>query len=59
MMRKWLMHFKPEGGPSNISFMKCVGYVQFHIKSPWGFGRGCKRMQKGANEITQTTLACF
>jgi hypothetical protein len=53
------MRLKPEGGPSNNGFMKCVACVQFHIKSPWGFGGGCKRMQKGTMEITQAALICF
>jgi hypothetical protein len=57
------MHLKPEGGPSNIGFMKCVTCVQFHFKSPWGSRGDCKTMQKSCvpnhekNNEHKTTIA--
>jgi len=53
------MQLKVEGGPSNTSFMKCVACLQFHVKSPWGWGGGCKRMQKCVNETTRAAPTCF
>jgi hypothetical protein len=61
--KKWLIHLKLEGGPSNTGFMKCVTCVQFHFKSPWGSRGSCKKMQKSCvadhekNNEHQTTIA--